>query len=317
MSASPCWPSGAGGCRTASCFDLNPLEPQDKVICLQEERSCHAVVFAERLRDKGNMPYRPSKTPMSVCVAALATRYQAYLAADIRGEIAEVEDMYGRGAVGADDHYFGVGRSAIDVIARAMFQAGRTQVSSVLDLPCGAARVTRHLAAFFPEAELWVYDIDPQKCAAVTEQFGVKSLDADPAFRLPSPRKFELIWVGSLLTHFDAELFDRSLRWFIGALSPGGVLVATTHGRRHVHLEDAARNLPDSRWRPMIQGYEAVGFGYAPDAPSLDIGMTLTSPSWLMSANEHDLSIKIIGFHEAGWVEAQDVLVLHKIAVNA
>ena len=68
--------------------------------------------------------------------------------------------MLARGLPRANEQYFEVGRSAIEVIVAAMIAAEKTEIATVLDLPCGGGRVTRHLMALFPDAELFVGDLD-------------------------------------------------------------------------------------------------------------------------------------------------------------
>ena len=41
---------------------------------------------------------------------------------------------------------------------------------------------------------------------------------------------FDLIWCGSLFTHLDRDRWPAFLGFFADHLSPGGVLVFTTHG---------------------------------------------------------------------------------------
>ena len=64
---------------------------------------------------------------------------------------------------GREEGYFINGRTAIEVILSAMLAAGRTEFATVLDLPCGGGRVTRHLRALFPESEVYVSDIVEEK----------------------------------------------------------------------------------------------------------------------------------------------------------
>src|SRR5262245_43270125 len=111
----------------------------------------------------------PTATPGSV-LPALCDRYRAYLASPIVAEVAESDDMLVRGIAGAMDHYLAVGRSAIDVILSAMLTAGKDACPSVLDLPCGGGRVTRHLRAFFPDSELFAGDLDADKQRFVAER---------------------------------------------------------------------------------------------------------------------------------------------------
>src|SRR5258708_31046887 len=127
---------------------------------------------------------------------AIAERLARYAAADIPTIVYEQDDMFKPGGM---DRYLAVGRSAIDVIARAMLTAGRTEIKSVLALPSGAGRGTRHLRVFFPEAELFVCDIVTEKAAFAAKHFGATCLEPVPLFATPSKRKFDLIFVGSRL----------------------------------------------------------------------------------------------------------------------
>ena len=51
------------------------------------------------------------------------------------------------------DFYFYVSKSAIECIIHALNMAGKTNVKSILDFPCGHGRVLRSLVYYFPEAD--------------------------------------------------------------------------------------------------------------------------------------------------------------------
>jgi SAM-dependent methyltransferase len=242
---------------------------------------------------------------------AIAAQLADYRRADICRDIAPCEDMLDAGGDAALEHYLSVGRSAIYVIARAMVLSGMTTASrSVLDLPCGGGRVTRHLAAFLPKANLFVGDVNPAKVTAVCRQFDAQPINAGDFSGSPA-RQFDLIWVGSLLTHLDEAAFRRALAWFSAALEPGGTAVITLLGRRHLRNSQLP-NLAPERWATMMAGYELTGFGYAPDYPGAEVGMTLSSMSFVTRLFE-DRDVRIIGYHEAGWVNDQDVIVLQRV----
>ena len=238
-------------------------------------------------------------------------RFAAYDAAEISSEIDACEDMYVPGPPEHLDHYLQVGRDAIALIARAMVMTGGTQFDSVLDMPCGGGRVTRHLVRFFPDARIWVADANPEKAQAVVDRFGATALlNFDPGFHRPPGRRFGLIFVGSLLTHLDEAAFGRCLSWLIDATDRDGMLIATTHGRKLEHLHAAGRwDYPDDRWSQLRSGYDGRGFGFF--AGEGEIGMTMCKPSWLARQIEGDSSLRFI-FADAAWVDAQDALIIHK-----
>src|SRR5262245_24453791 len=72
-------------------------------------------------------------------------------------------------AVNGMDDYMGVGISAAQMIYSSLNFAPTHRVSRVLDFGCGYGRVARHIRAMFPEATLFVADIEEaavQFCAA-------------------------------------------------------------------------------------------------------------------------------------------------------
>jgi len=256
-------------------------------------------------------------SPIQNTMSALADRFHRYRAAGVDSEISGHDDMF----AGDFEHYLRVGAGAIDVLAQSMVAAGKSEVASVLDLPCGGGRVTRHLAAFFPEASLFVGDINKEKERDVAAQFSASVVDPGAGFDRPPERTFDLIWVGSLLTHLNHEAFQSALTWFVRALAPDGVLVATTQGRkalarRQALPSDSTARVPDELWRVAMAGWNDRGFGFWPDTPEDDhprgLGGVLISPDWLLRSATQDTDVRVVSFAEAGWVGAQDVLTLQR-----
>src|SRR4029453_9635557 len=62
--------------------------------------------------------------------------------------------------VGNRIHYFAVAQGALECIRVALLAAGKQDVRSILDLPCGHGRVLRKLKAEFPDAALTGCDIE-------------------------------------------------------------------------------------------------------------------------------------------------------------
>lgn len=204
-----------------------------------------------------------------------------------------------------------VGRSAVDIIVSALVAAGNPKIRTILDLPCGGGRVTRHLCALFPECQIFVSDLNSQKEEFVVAAMSATRAELNPNFIDDPARQYDLIIVGSLMTHLNAAKFCRAVKWFIRALAPNGLLILTTHGRRQIHL--LGRKWPRGPKSLKIEfGYKMTGFGYAasPDIPSY--GTSASSPSWVMKLIEKELTTKVVCFHEAAWENHQDILVVQK-----
>jgi len=213
------------------------------------------------------------------------------------------------------EHYLSVGYSAIETVARAMICAGKTDIRSVLDLPSGAGRVTRHLRAFFPAASLGVGDIDVPARQFAAQAFAAEIVDPRPDFRDLPRQTFDLIFVGSLVTHFDADQFRRAIQWLTRSLAQGGLLVVTTHGRRHDQFETQSHHcIEAARWAAVAKSVKDTGFGYVETErqQDLSIGANWSKPSWLMRLVEDDPALQVILFQEAAWDQHQDVLVLQR-----
>jgi SAM-dependent methyltransferase len=249
---------------------------------------------------------------------SLRGRYSTYLTTEICSDISEHDDMFVAGKL---DHYLSVGRSAIDVTAQAMVCAQRDHFSSVLDLPCGGGRVTRHLRAFLPDAKLFVGDLNKQKEAFVTAKFEASAIDPWADFSAAPSRRFDLIFAGSLVTHFGPNQYVRAIRWCIDALAPEGLLIFASNGRRIFHLLNAT--FRSGGWHDSLRSFVDTGFGYRPHDPAmpmdgpLSYGTSLSAPSWVTRRVETDPEARILSFREGAWDDGQDVVVMQKRPIAA
>src|SRR5438105_4377198 len=103
---------------------------------------------------------------------SVLARCRDYRSANIDLTLSPDDDMYARADPNAMERYLSVGVSAIELISEAMLLARRAEFARVLDLPCGCGRVTRHLVQFFRDSQIFVSDIERNKQAFVTSQFG-------------------------------------------------------------------------------------------------------------------------------------------------
>jgi SAM-dependent methyltransferase len=264
-----------------------------------------------------SLPLAPSSSEMgdqATLLDAISARWERYRSRAIDEMILPGDDMLH----GNLDHYRSVGLSALQIVTEAMLAARRVAFPTVLDLPCGGGRVTRHLAHFFPDAQLTVSDVDKSKQAFVATHFNAQQLDAPADFSTPPMGRFDLIFVGSLFTHFDELLFRRAFGWFVGALKERGILIITLHGRT---VAQRSRSEDNARLRKAVARFRRGAFGFARSRRwsglhGVPYGTSLTPPAWAMSLVQARADIALLSYKEAAWDCNQDALILQKAEVT-
>ena len=141
-----------------------------------------------------------------------------------------------------------------------------TRVSSFLEFASGFGRFTRHLVKVLP-GRVACSDVMPGSMEFAREQFGVESFYSsfEPE-QIEFPRRYEVVFVLSLLTHLPIEVWGRWLKALAGAVEPGGVLIFT------VHNEDVLRD-------QLGVTFDETGYSFLPssESPSLEASQYGTS----------------------------------------
>ena len=225
-------------------------------------------------------------------------------------EISPSDAMH-RGSRGA---YVVAGVSALECARVAMQLVSKSQVSRILDLPCGHGRVLRVLKAAFPGADLTACDLDRDGV-----DFCARVLGAEPVYSNSDPHAvklagdFDLIWCGSLFTHLDAQRWAGFLELLGDSLTPGGLLLFTTHGR---HPAQAIRSMGinDAGVRLMLEGYDEDGFGYSatPYDQEPDWGLSIASPEWVRKRVDEQPNLRLVKYAVKAWLPPaprQDVVI--------
>jgi len=211
--------------------------------------------------------------------------------------------------------YFEVGTSALHCVQRALAVTG-AQPASILDMPCGHGRVCRMLRAAFPAAQITVCDLDTDAVDFCAAEFGAQPVYSDvDVQRIQLDRRFDLIWCGSLFTHLEWARWQSFIDFFSQHLAADGMLVFTTHGRRPIQW--MRENVFDYGLSPAEQGsligqYSDSGFGFVSPANQA-FGISLSSVAKVSSLLQGQPSLKIVGVHEAGWADHQDVFSCMKL----
>jgi SAM-dependent methyltransferase len=211
-------------------------------------------------------------------------------------------------------HYKSVGRSAMENIAASLAAAGRAfaDVRSCLDIPCGYGRVLRLLQTEIEPSRITACDVDRLAVDFCRSEFGVKGLYSHEDFaRLSFPSKYDLIWVGSLMTHVDADRSAALVEALCEALDDGGVLVFTTQGEgcldepglgayceRFVEIEGEMR-----------EEFSRRGFCFAPYEAGGAYGTAVHSREYVERVMRDRFAGRLapVRFAERGWDGHQDV----------
>jgi Methyltransferase domain. len=232
-------------------------------------------------------------------------------------EIAAADEMF----TGDLEAYFSVGRSALRCINVSLMAARFQPVSirTILDLPCGYGRVLRHLSEAFPDADITACDLLRDGVDYCAQTFGASPLysDENPANIALEPNSFDLIWVGSLLTHLRASRWLDFLKLFQRSLRFGGLLIFSAHGReafRRTVQEPFNYGVGGRAKAVVLFGYERYGFGYANHASSKTYGHSLSRPDWVLRQLAKFPQLRVVHFAETAWDNHHDIYACRKEA---
>lgn len=216
--------------------------------------------------------------------------------------------------------YYGIGRRALHVIGAALINSPDTKYSKILDFPCGWGRVTRWIRAGFPEAEIGMAEIVHEASRWCAEQFGGVPILSHPNFNEVSvDDDYDIIWVGSLVTHLPEDKAIEFFRFASSKLTPNGVLIVTLHGRRAV--ANGRAKLPATVFRTMEEmerealKFESGKYGYGEYLKQPGYGHSFSPLPWVYEAVSSLPEISVLSFREKGWNNHQDVLVLKRAPI--
>ncbi len=212
------------------------------------------------------------------------------------------------------EQYSRVGRDALRLVQQAATLTGNGPIRAILDLPSGHGRVARWFRTAYPAAQLTTCDTLAPGVAFCVEHLGaigvVAEVNGGHWAALPGP--YDVIWCGSLLTHFDRDQWKEHLRQFAARLSPQGVLIFTSHGLPALELLQSGvkdYGLPTAGVTHLQRTAVTHGFAYAayPDTPAY--GISIAQPGWVEDFIAQETDLRLLDYHPAAWDEHQDVVV--------
>jgi len=209
-------------------------------------------------------------------------------------------------------HYIEDAQSAIWNLEQSLAAAGMTwaDVGACLDMPSGYGRVTRLLARLLDPARITACDVDAEAVRFCRAAFAVAGIVAnrDPA-RTRLGQSYDLIFVGSLLTHLTESRAAALLDLLVSRLARGGLLVFTTQGESCLdHLEWYGERFGalESTYRETVR---RVGMCFMPYVRQTDYGVTIHAQSYVtkLVRERFGQALHQIRFAERGWDRHQDV----------
>lgn len=209
----------------------------------------------------------------------------------------------------SSEHYIGVGLSALKIFEYAIIEGftRRDKLRSILDLPCGHGRVARVIRSRFPDADLTVCDIDRDGVDFCVNRLGARGVYSIMDFdKLDLGKRFDLIWVGSLITHLNASNTVKVIRCMERFLSQDGLLIISSHGK---HVAKCFADYNPSN--PIVTQYNVIGYGSDADTYVKGYGGSIISRHWLEGFFAGE-PCGIIAYLEHEWDNNHDVLFVKK-----
>ncbi len=219
---------------------------------------------------------------------------------------------------GAEEQYFDLGRRALELVLFSAQLCDKPHYPDILDLPCGYGRVLRWLRAEYHYARITACDLDRSAVDFCAAELGAIPVYSQPDLRaLAFTSQFDLIWVGSLLTHLPESQWLTALDCFVQWTRECGVLIFSTHGRCYTSLlargqKNVTENVDKAA---LLADFARTGFAFQPyfEDPTRQYGVSATSPTWLQGVLQRYPDMIMRAYLEEAW-GMQDVVILYRKA---
>ena len=121
---------------------------------------------------------------------------------------------------------------------------------------------------------------------------------------------YDLIWVGSVITHLNAPPIQRLLETLTTSMKSGGRLFFSTHGDHPASMMKNGQDYGLDRGvlPKVVASYQQTGFGYADYPTSTGYGISLTSEAWLKELITTIPGLRFASHLTRGWSDHQDLV---------
>jgi hypothetical protein len=219
-------------------------------------------------------------------------------------------------------NYFQIGRNALDLCVDALVSNQCNVPKAILDFPSGSGRVTRHLVSYFNESTIHACDLYENHLEFCKNRLGtdvfLSHVNPD---EIVLPQKYDLIFVGSLLTHLPLTGFDSVIRFIKKHLSERGIALLTFEGRFSAYAQQNLwKFVDDDLFGIAYSQYLKNGFGFVDYVNHQSqffkqehYGFALANPTFVIGQIFKQEGLKMISYKEQAWNNHQDCCVVQKI----
>jgi SAM-dependent methyltransferase len=239
----------------------------------------------------------------------------------IPGRVHVDDQMYRSDAPQHVRHYVEDARSAMENIEESLAAAGRSwaDIEACLDFACGYGRVTRWLASVLGPSRVTAADVDRQAIRFCARELGVRPLAAHAeSSRTVFPEPYDLIFIGSLLTHLPLAACTATLSALAGVLRPRGLLVFSTQGESCLaHLEWYGSEFLAAA-EELRSGVQSQGGGFVPYRGRRHYGIAILARRYVEAMMQAQLGdgLRLVRFVERGWDRHQDVWCYQRVGAD-
>ncbi len=219
-------------------------------------------------------------------------------------------------AEGLENQYYDIGHRALELVKFSADLCDKPHYPDILDLPCGYGRVMRWLRANYNYARITACDLETGGVDFCQQRFGALPVYSKSDLRqLPFKAQFDLIWVGSLLTHLPLDKWLITLDCLANWTRDCGVIVMSTQGRYFgSQLARGQRYIVENIHKePLLADFARDGFAYQPyfEDKNGDYGIAVTSPEWIGRTLQRYPNLILRAYLEQAW-GMQDIIILYK-----
>lgn len=249
------------------------------------------------------------------------TRVFSHAVPGVIGRIHVHDEMLFDTSPGSFAHYARVGREAMRIIEESLAAVGRSfgDIGHCLDMACGSGRVLRNLQTRIAPRQITACDINEEGVRFLKAEFGVHGIVSSKNLReVQFPRRYDLIFVGSLFSHLSPEIAFDLFDQLFGLLNPRGVIVFSIQGPQCMeHLEAYGWVFPPQEAR-LRQDLGEKGYAFAPYFPNQDphYGVAFYAHEALKRILEERFSpgMRLARFAERDWDNHHDLYAFEKQA---
>lgn len=209
--------------------------------------------------------------------------------------------------------YVGSGKQIARLIAENLDASAPPGSLAGLDFGCGYGRVLRQLVAEVPSVRWTAADVDRKAVRFCQQEFGVAGVVSTR--RLTDVRfddaPFDVVWMGSLLTHLPPATADDLWAMLHANLRPGALLALSTHGAALLGRIDEWVPGGGSQAERLARQLDSEGVAYAqyPHYRRASYGIAFHRPEAVVSkiGEVFGPGTVLVTAAEKGWLETQDL----------